>query len=127
MGMKSNDITYYRIGRANQSLGDAEILAQAGSWNSAVNRLYFACFYSVAALAARDSATTEHGDMKRSVNQYDMRSGRIGHDLRVFYDELSALRLDGDYKDFVVFDEQKVRPLIAEARQFVASIESLLS
>ncbi len=128
MGMESNDTTYYRIGRANQSLGDAEILAQAGSWNGTVNRLYFACFYSVAALAARDNiSATEHGDMKRSVNQYDLQSGRIGHDLQVFYDELSTMRLDGDYKDFVVFDEQKIRPLVTEVRRFVASIESLLS
>lgn len=125
--MNPNDITRYRIGRANQSLGDAEILAQAGSWNGTVNRLYFACFYSVAALVARDSPSTmEHGDMKRSVNQY-VRSGRIRHDLRGFYDELLAMRLDGDYKDFVLFDEQKVRPLIGEVRQFVASIESSLS
>jgi len=125
--MKPNDITHYRIGRANQSLRDAETLAQAGSWNGTVNRLYFACFYSVAALATRESAsTTDPGDMRRSVDQYDMRSGRIGHDRQAFYEEISALWLDGDYKDFVVFDEQKVRPLISEARRFVARIEELL-
>lgn len=125
--MKSNDITHYRIGCAHQSLRDAEFLARADSWNGTVNRLYFACFYSVVAPAAQEGAsTTEHGDMRRSVNQYDMRSGRIGHDLQAFYKELSAMRLDGDYKDFVVFDEQKVRPLIVETRRFVARIADLL-
>lgn len=128
MSMPIYDIIRFRIRRANQSLGDADALARLGSWNGTVNRLYFACFYSVAALAAWDSiSTTEPGDMRRSVDQYDIRSGRIRHDLGDFYEELSALRLDGDYKDFVVFDEQKVRPLITEARRFVASIESLLS
>ncbi|MHB8647806.1 MAG: HEPN domain-containing protein [Thermomicrobiales bacterium] len=128
MRMKKGTIIRFRIGRANQCLGDAEAFAQAGSWNGTVNRLYFACFYSVAALVARDStSTTEHGDIKRSVNQYDMRSGRMSDDLRVFYDELSALRLDADYEDFVVFDEEKVRPLIDEARQFVARVGELLS
>ncbi len=126
--MKINDIIRFRIGRANQSLGDAEALAQAGLWNGTINRLYFACFYSVAALAARDSTSiTEPGDMRRSVDQYDIRSGRIRYDLGDFYDELSAMRLDGDYKDFVVFDEKQVRPLITEAQRFVVSIESLLS
>jgi uncharacterized protein (UPF0332 family) len=62
--MKSDDTMRYRIGRANQSLGDAEALAQSGLWNGTVNRLYFACFYSIAALAAQESASiTEYGDI----------------------------------------------------------------
>lgn len=126
VGMKSNDITHYRIGRANQSLGDADVLAQAGSWNGTVNRLFFACFYSVAALAAQESETAESVDMRRSVDQY-IRSGHIRNDHREFYGKLLALRLDGDYDYFVVFDEQKVRPVIAEVRQFVADIDAQLS
>lgn len=41
-------------------------------------------------------------------------------------DGLFDTRLDGDYEDLIAFDDEKVRPLIGQARRFVASIESPL-
>ena len=40
----------YRLKKADESLADAELLADNGRWNSVVNRLYYASFYSVIAL-----------------------------------------------------------------------------
>lgn len=39
-----NDLVQYRFMRAFNSLNDAKLLAEHESWNSAVNRLYYACF-----------------------------------------------------------------------------------
>lgn len=40
----------YRLEKAQEVYEAARILCEAGQWNSAVNRLYYACFYSASAL-----------------------------------------------------------------------------
>ncbi len=40
----------FRIQRSKSTLEDAKLLAKHGSWNSVVNRLYYACYYAISAL-----------------------------------------------------------------------------
>lgn len=47
------DYIAYRIGRAWSTFNDAKALADAHSWNSSVNRLYYASFYAVLALFSK--------------------------------------------------------------------------
>jgi len=43
------DLARYRLNRAFESLEEARLLASEGHWNTSLNRLYYACYYSVAA------------------------------------------------------------------------------
>lgn len=45
-----DDLMRHRIERADETLEDARILANAKRWKTCVNRLYYACFYAVSAL-----------------------------------------------------------------------------
>ena len=40
----------YRLAKAQETYEAASILFEAGQWNSVINRLYYACFYSASAL-----------------------------------------------------------------------------
>ena len=40
----SQELIDYRLQRSRAALADAKALAQAGSWNTCVSRLYYACF-----------------------------------------------------------------------------------
>lgn len=40
----SKDLVLYRMARAQETLEDARILANARRWNACVNQLYYACF-----------------------------------------------------------------------------------
>jgi uncharacterized protein len=120
-------IIRYRMERAAQTLADAEILARAGSWNSCVNRLYYACFHAISALLLRDGlASAKHTDVRSLFNERFVRTGMIAQDLGTLYNDLFRDRQDADYVDLVDFEERQVRPLIAEARRFVARVEELL-
>ena len=46
-------LIHYRLERAQESLDDARLLAEANRWNACVNRLYYSCFYAVSALLVR--------------------------------------------------------------------------
>ena len=41
MSYSELDLINYRLERAKESLEEAKILAQAGHWNTVVNRLYY--------------------------------------------------------------------------------------
>lgn len=47
MSRNKEDLITYRIARAKDTLDDAQILADRGKWNSAINRLYYAAYYAI--------------------------------------------------------------------------------
>ena len=49
---EKNYIVLYRINRAKEVLLEVEFQIQNQKWNTAVNRLYYACYYAVIALLA---------------------------------------------------------------------------
>ena len=61
MSKTKEDLINYRIARAKDTLDDAQILADRGKWNSAINRLYYAAYYAVIApLLRSDLKPTTH-------------------------------------------------------------------
>lgn len=127
MSMTPADLIHSRIARATESLEEADVLAGTYHWNGCVNRLYYACFYAVSALMARDGvSSSKHTGVRSFLNQQYIRTGCIEPDLGKFFNTLFDMRLDGDYEGFVAFDDEKVRPIIVEARRFVARVEELL-
>jgi uncharacterized protein (UPF0332 family) len=44
------DLVNYRITKSKKTLAQIELLIQNELWNTAVNRLYYACYYAVIAL-----------------------------------------------------------------------------
>ena len=56
----------YRIQRAKETLSEADILIEAGFFNAAVNRLYYACYYAVTALLVKNNIVTQsHNGVKQ--------------------------------------------------------------
>ena len=45
-----DDLVKFRISKAIDTLNEIEVLFKNEFWNTAVNRLYYACFYAVTAL-----------------------------------------------------------------------------
>jgi uncharacterized protein (UPF0332 family) len=55
----------YWIARAEETLKEAKILAEAAYWNACVNRLYYSCFYAITALLVRDGlSTSKHSGVR---------------------------------------------------------------
>lgn len=60
-----NELVKYRLERAEETLREADLLAGEGFYNATINRLYYACFYSVMALLVKHSITaTSHSGVK---------------------------------------------------------------
>jgi uncharacterized protein (UPF0332 family) len=120
------DVVQYRLQRARETLEDARILATASRWNPCVNHLYYACFYAVSALLIQHGfSSSKHTGVRSLFNRHYVRTGKVPKELAQVYNDLFARRQEGDYMDFVDFEESQVRPWIARAEQFVEHIVSI--
>jgi uncharacterized protein (UPF0332 family) len=122
------DYITYRIARAWSTFNDAKALAEFHSWNSSVNRLYYASFYAVLALFSKhDLNSHTHTGVKTQLTMHFIRPGILDKELGLLYSDLFDYRQKGDYGDFFDFDEETVRLLIPQVEQFIRSIENLIS
>ncbi len=86
MTERSKDLVLYRMTRANETLEDARILANAGRWNACVNRLFYACFYAVSALLVRHGlSSSKHAGVRSLFNKQYVKTGKIAKDLARIY------------------------------------------
>ena len=115
MTESTKSVVLYRLTRATETLEDACILADAGRWNACVNRLYYACFYAVSALLVRHGlSSSKHAGVRSLFNRKYVKMGKIPKDLARIYNDLFERRQEGDYIDFVTFQESQVLPWISE-------------
>jgi len=122
------DVVLYRLQRARKTLEDARLLADASRWNPCVNRLYYACFYAVSGLLLQDGlSSSKHTGVRSLFNRHYVRTGKVPKELAPMYNDLFERRQEGDYMDFVDFEEAQVRPWMARAEKFIEHIASLIA
>ncbi len=125
---KSNqDLVSYRLQRARETLADAHILADASRWNPCVNRLYYACFYAVSALLAQEGlSSSKHTGLRSLFNRHFVKTNRVSKEKARIFNDLFERRQEGDYVDFVSFEESQVLPWLPGVEAFVESIADLI-
>lgn len=127
MTERRKDLVLYRMDRAKETLEDARILANAGRWNACVNRLYYACFYAVSALLVLHGlSSSKHAGVRSLFNKHYVKTGKIPKDLARIYNDLFERRQEGDYIDFVRFEESQVLPWLSKAEQLMGHITGLV-
>ena len=117
----------YRLGRAQETLDEATLLRDEGYLNTYVNRLYYACFYAVSALLlVEGQSSSKHSGMRALFNKEWVKTGRVPSEYGRFYRRLYDSRQQGDYGDFVQFEEADVASWQPEAQQFVETLTTLV-
>ena len=126
MSRTKDDLIAYRIQRAFKTFGEAKALAQSENWNGVANRLYYACFYAVLALLAKnDMDTYTHKGVKVTLSQHFIKSGLVDVVWGKLYQKLFDNRNEADYEDFIDFDEEKVGVFMEDVDHFITLITSL--
>ena len=122
------DLAAYRLERAHEALLEAELLLREGHANTFVNRLYYACFYAVSAwMVQHDLSTSKHSGIRAWFHQYLVKPGLVNIESGILYDRLYNNRQKGDYVDLVYFDATEVGPWLAEAKDFVETMNALIA
>ena len=115
------------MARAWNTFEDAKYLASNKSWDSSMNRLYYACFYSVLALFPKFKIISHrHSGAKTLFSLHFIKTGLIDKESGKLFGDLFDLRQKGDYGDFLDIEEKHIIPLIPKVEQFINKLQSLL-
>lgn len=127
MTPEQGELVRYRLARATESLDEARLLLANGHVRTAVNRIYYACFYAVSALLSSEGQSSpKHSGVRALFDQLWIATGRLPKDMGRFYRRLFDARQKGDYADFVTFDPTEVRSWLDEATTFVEQISGAI-
>lgn len=122
-----NAIVAYRLENAYKTLAEIPILINHALWNTAVNRLYYACYYSVTALLISYGIETHtHSGARSMLSLHFTKTEKLSVELNKFYADLFENRQTGDYADFVSFDNETVEELHQQSSVFIEAIEKLI-
>lgn len=114
------DYINYRLDRAETTFQDAVILYNTKSWNSCINRLYYASFYMVSALLlTHEIEAKTHNGVRINFFKEFIKNGEIDKKYGKLYTDLFAWRNEGDYADFIDFDEDVVNAVLPFTKDFL--------
>ncbi len=114
-------------GRALESVEAARRGLEAGAYSFAINRAYYALFYTVSALLLEEGRRFgKHSGVRSAFNKDIIKSGRLSEEHGKLYNQLFRDRQEGDYIEFTKFDTQYVQEKIDGYEKFLADLRPLL-
>ncbi|GAB1451276.1 HEPN domain-containing protein [Draconibacterium sp.] len=121
-------LVQYRIQRARETLNEVELHIENELWSTAVNRLYYACYYAVIALLIdKEIQPQTHSGVRQMFGLHFVKPGKIDSSIGKFFSDIYDLRQTGDYDDFISFDRETVLDLINPANELITTIENIIS
>jgi len=121
------DLVKYRIELANSTLAEIADQKRLGYYNTAVNRMYYACYYAaIALLIAYGKEVKSHAGVRTSLSLNFIKTGILPEDFGAFYSLIFSKRSSGDYEDFITHNEETVDSLMPQVNQFVQTISHIV-
>jgi len=120
-------IVTYRVDQAKGSIEESESHLKNGFLTTAMNRIYYAGFYIVSALAAlEDFPTAKHKQLIGWFNKEYLKTGKVdrevGKILRKAYDR----RMAADYHDFVYLTRSQIDEYRIEMKKFIEEVHLII-
>jgi uncharacterized protein (UPF0332 family) len=123
-----SDLIHYRLAEAKDTQTDVELLISHGRLRAAINRIYYAMFYSLLALGIKYGfETSKHGQLIGWFNRTFIHDGPIDSKYGKIINKAYNRRTKGDYDSFVEFDIEIVKEMNEEMKDFVGAIEQFLN
>lgn len=117
------DIVRYRMENARNTLSEVEFQINNGFYNTAVNRMYYACYYAVCALLiANKIQTKSHDGARQMFSLHFVKTGIVSKEYGRFYSNLFEERTTGDYEDLFDHDLASCKELYPMVKEFVATL-----
>jgi len=121
------ELINYRMSRVDETLEEVDFLVENGLYNTAVNRLYYACFYAVTSLLVKNGIESHrHAGVRQMFGLHFVKKGLIDTELAKFYTDLYDKRQTSDYDDFIDFSKEDALSLIPTAKELISEIRKLL-
>ncbi len=116
-------LTKLRLQQAEESLAEAESLYNSGFFRGAINRSYYAMFYSVLALTVlKQASTSKHGSLISFFDREFVKTGVFPKELSKSLHFAFQKRQENDYGDVFTVNSDESSQVLADAKVFIESI-----
>jgi len=120
-------VVQFRMEKAKNAFSEISLLVDNALWQTAANRLYYACYYAVTALLIQNGIETKtHKGVINQMGLHFVRADIFSQQEGRLFRNLFELRQDGDYGDWIIISEEDIIPLIEPVRNFINKIEKLI-
>jgi uncharacterized protein (UPF0332 family) len=124
---QSADLIKALLQKAFQALESARSEYQAGRFDGAVNRAYYACFYAASAvMLQRGKQFVKHAGLRSAIHRDLVKTGLLAVQWGKVFDRAFENRQAADYLILFVFAPEQVEQLIQDAEGFVEEMQKLL-
>lgn len=121
------DIVAYRRQKASDLMHDVDVLIENELWNSAVNRLYYACFHIVSALLIlHDIEVKSHMGVRQAFGLHFVKTNLLPAECGRIFSKIYDKRQSSDYDDFREFTKEEVENLYPQASFLISEVNKLL-
>ena len=122
------DIVLYRLENAKNTLSEILSHIENGFYNTAVNRMYYACYYAVSALlVANGIQVKSHEGVRQQLGLHFVLTGKISKEQGQFYSMLFSKRTAGDYEDFLTHNKETADSLYPRCVEFISQVASVVN
>jgi uncharacterized protein len=117
-----------KVQKCKAALEDVLFLINDDRLSAAANRIYYAGFYIVSALALKDSIQTKtHGKLIGWFNKEYIKSNILDKELGRTLQTAFDLRMEEDYSEISNIEKKIAEGLYTEMENFVKQIRSLIN
>ncbi len=121
------EIVRYRREKAHALLREVDVLIENELWNSAVNRMYYACFHIVSALLIQHGIEVKsHMGVRQAFGLHFVKSHLMSPECGRIFSRLYDKRQSSDYDDFREFTREEVVDLYPQSQLLIEEVEKLL-
>ena len=118
----------YRINRSKESIKEAKVALDNELLFNAQNRIYYAIFYIVSALALKSGfSTSKHMQLMGWFNTNFVKTKIVDVKYMKIYSKAYKFRQKSDYQDMVFFTKEEVESHFADMKVFVEEIEKIIN
>jgi len=121
------DLAKYRIQRAFENKGDAEILLRSEKVNDSVNRIYQANYYAVKSLLAlkmKDSSKNQI--VLQMFSENFLTNGSVPREYGEIFERSYRMRGEGDHRAEVRLERRDAETLLRDCEKFLCFVRDYL-
>lgn len=123
-----NDLSKYRLDRAQEDLETAADNLANGKYRASVNRSYYAVFHSLRAVTALDGFDSgKHSGIIAFFNQHYVKTGVFDKALSKMIDSSYRLREKADYDDFFLVAKDDAEQQLEKASHIVQAVKQYIN
>ena len=123
-----NDLSKYRLDRAQEDLETAADNLANGKYRASVNRSYYAVFHALRAVTALDGFDSgKHSGIIAFFNQHYVKTGVFDKALSKMIDSSYRLREKADYDDFFLVAKDDAEQQLEKASHIVRTVKQYIN